>query len=190
MTVRKPTSPPILSCPALSCRHHSGSQATSRLDRAQSGCSGAAGSCSTAAAPAGQASGTDEEDCPICTREQQQLKDALVSSKLDAITLEYNYLLTTQLDSQRQYFEGMLAQQDNRHQQQLAAAKAAAEQQAAAREAAAAAAKENEKKRQQLERKLVRVARPCSTCCCYCKCSADASSMTNCTHWYSHGYLL
>lgn len=140
----------------LLCRHHRGSHASSRLDRTQSGCSGAASSYSTgSAAPAGQASSTEEEDCPICTREQQQLKDALVTSKLDAITLEYNYLLATQLDSQRQYFESMLAQQEARHQQQVAAAKAAAEQEAAAREAAAAAAKDNEKKRQQLERKLV-----------------------------------
>lgn len=89
-------------------------------------------------------------------REHQQLKDALVTSKLDAITLEYNYLLTTQLDSQRLYFEGLLAQQEARYQQQVAAAKAAAEQEAAAHEAVAASAREVEKKRQQLERKLVR----------------------------------
>lgn len=79
----------------------------------------------------------------------------MVTSKLDAITLEYNYLLTTQLDSQRQYFESMLAQQEAKHQQQVAAAKAAAEQEAAAREAAAAATKEKERKHQQLQRKLV-----------------------------------
>eukprot|EP00878_Enallax_costatus_P011007 GHUV01011496.1.p1 GENE.GHUV01011496.1~~GHUV01011496.1.p1 ORF type:complete len:327 (+),score=137.85 GHUV01011496.1:94-1074(+) len=135
-------------------RHHRSNRAASRVDRTNSGSSGAAGSCSTAAAPAGDRSSAEDEECPICTREQQQLKDALVISKLDAITLEYNYLLTTQLDSQRQYFESLLAQQEVKHQQQVAAAKAAAEQEAAARQAAAAATKENERKRQQLERKL------------------------------------
>ena len=33
---------------------------------------------------------------------------ALSASKLDAVTLEYNQLLTQQLDSQRRYFEGLL----------------------------------------------------------------------------------
>jgi BRCA1-associated protein len=85
------------------------------------------------------------------------MKEVLVTSKLDAITLEYNHLLTTQLDSQRQYFESRLAQQDARQQQQLAAAAAAAEQAASASRDTAAAAKDSEKKRQQLERKVVRV---------------------------------
>ena len=93
--------------------------------------------------------------CPVCANEQ--MKEVLVTSKLDAITLEYNHLLTTQLDSQRQYFESRLAQQDARQQQQLAAAAAAAEQAASASRDTAAAAKDSEKKRQQLERKVVRV---------------------------------
>jgi hypothetical protein len=79
----------------------------------------------------------------------------LVSSKLEAISLEYNHLLATQLDSQRQYFEGLLAQQDAKQQAAVAAAKAAAEQAQAASQAAAGSAKESERKRQQLERKLV-----------------------------------
>ena len=37
------------------------------------------------------------------------LEEAIVSSKLDAIHTEYNQLLTSQLDSQRRYFEGLLA---------------------------------------------------------------------------------
>ena len=32
-----------------------------------------------------------------------------MSSKLDAIHTEYNALLTSQLDSQRRYFEGLMA---------------------------------------------------------------------------------
>jgi BRCA1-associated protein len=37
-----------------------------------------------------------------------QLEDALVASKLDAIASEYDVLLTSQLESQRKYFEGLL----------------------------------------------------------------------------------
>jgi BRCA1-associated protein len=33
----------------------------------------------------------------------------MMSSKLDAVALEYNQLLTSQLESQRQYFEGLIA---------------------------------------------------------------------------------
>ncbi|GMH32890.1 hypothetical protein BSKO_00724 [Bryopsis sp. KO-2023] len=36
--------------------------------------------------------------------------EAIVTSKLDAIAFEYNHLLTAQLESQRQYFEGLLCQ--------------------------------------------------------------------------------
>jgi hypothetical protein len=83
------------------------------------------------------------------------MKEALVSSKLEAISLEYNHLLATQLDSQRQYFEALLAQQDAKQQAAVAAAKAAAESAQAASQSAAGSAKESERKRQQLERKLV-----------------------------------
>lgn len=117
---------------------------------------------SSAPAPGACSSGTDADleactapDCPVCADENKQMKEALVSSKLEAISLEYNHLLATQLDSQRQYFEGLLAQQDAKQQAAVAAAKAAAEQAAAASLSAAGAAKESERKRQQLERKLV-----------------------------------
>ena len=33
----------------------------------------------------------------------------MLTSKLDAVALEYNQLLTSQLESQRQYFEGLIA---------------------------------------------------------------------------------
>ena len=33
----------------------------------------------------------------------------MLSSKLDAVAMEYNQLLTSQLESQRQYFEGLIA---------------------------------------------------------------------------------
>jgi BRCA1-associated protein len=84
------------------------------------------------------------------------MKEAMVTSKLEVITLEYNHLLASQLDSQRQYFEGLLAQHDAKQQGALAAARAAAEAAQASSAAAAASAKESERKRQQLERKLVR----------------------------------
>jgi hypothetical protein len=83
------------------------------------------------------------------------MKEVMVSSKLDAITLEYNYLLTTQLDSQRQYFEGLMAQQEAKQRQALAAAQVKADAEGAQRAAAQAAAKEAERRRQQMERKLV-----------------------------------
>lgn len=35
----------------------------------------------------------------------QDMKEAMLASKLDLIATEYNHLLSTQLDSQRQYFE-------------------------------------------------------------------------------------
>jgi hypothetical protein len=37
------------------------------------------------------------------------MEEAMLSSKLDAVALEYNQLLTSQLESQRQYFEGLIA---------------------------------------------------------------------------------
>ncbi|KAK9813824.1 hypothetical protein WJX73_000232 [Symbiochloris irregularis] len=48
--------------------------------------------------------------------------DAGLSSKLDAITVEYNHLLVSQLDSQRGYFEGLLHKQAAAHEAELAAA--------------------------------------------------------------------
>lgn len=127
---------------------------TDPLSRSRSGPSAAAaGACS---------SGSDANlgvctvpDCPVCADENKQMKQALVSSKLEAISLEYNHLLATQLDSQRQYFEALLTQQDAKQQAAVAAAKAAAEQAQAASESAAGSAKESERKRQQLEHKLV-----------------------------------
>ena len=40
------------------------------------------------------------------------LQEALFASKVDAFTQEYNHLLVSQLDSQRQYFEGLLRSRD------------------------------------------------------------------------------
>jgi hypothetical protein len=37
------------------------------------------------------------------------MEEAMLSSKLDAVAMEYNQLLTSQLESQRQYFEGLIA---------------------------------------------------------------------------------
>uniref|UniRef100_A0A383VK63 BRCA1-associated protein n=1 Tax=Tetradesmus obliquus TaxID=3088 RepID=A0A383VK63_TETOB len=132
---------------------HRHSSAARALDRAGSGCSGAAAG-SGSGGGAEQGSGCGSSSCPVCVDEQAQMKEALVSSKLDAITLEYNYLLTTQLDSQRQYFEGLLSQQEAAARQQLASVQQKAEAEAAQRAAALATAKEAERRRQQMERKL------------------------------------
>jgi BRCA1-associated protein len=58
-----------------------------------------------------------------------ELEEALVSSKLDAIHAEYSQLLTSQLDSQRRYFEGLVAVAAAEKEGALSAA-AAAERQA------------------------------------------------------------
>lgn len=70
-------------------------------------------------------------------------------------TAEYNHLLSSQLDSQRQYFEGLLAAQAEEAEERLAAAGSSSAVEAAAREASQAAARDVEKKRQALEKKLV-----------------------------------
>ena len=66
-----------------------------------------------------------DEDYPL----DPGLEEALVSSKLDAIHTEYDALLTNQLDSQRRYFEGLLAAATAEKEGALSA-KAAAERQA------------------------------------------------------------
>ncbi|WIA10155.1 hypothetical protein OEZ85_010359 [Tetradesmus obliquus] len=132
---------------------HRNSSAARALDRAGSGCSGAAAG-SGSGGGAEQGGGCGSSSCPVCVDEQAQMKEALVSSKLDAITLEYNYLLTTQLDSQRQYFEGLLSQQEAAARQQLASVQQKAEAEAAQRAAALATSKEAERRRQQMKRKL------------------------------------
>ena len=40
------------------------------------------------------------------------MQEALFASKVDAFAQEYNHLLVSQLDSQRQYFEGLLRSRD------------------------------------------------------------------------------
>lgn len=47
-----------------------------------------------------------------------------LSTKLDAITIEYNHLLVSQLDSQRAYFEGLLSKQAAAHESAIAEAQA------------------------------------------------------------------
>ena len=44
---------------------------------------------------------------------------ATYASKMDAVTLEYTHLLTSQLESQRHYFEGLREQDAASHQQAL-----------------------------------------------------------------------
>ena len=59
------------------------------------------------------------------------LEEALVSSKLDAIHSEYNQLLTSQLDSQRRYFERLMAAAEAEREGAATAAAAAKERAAA-----------------------------------------------------------
>ena len=84
-----------------------------------------------------------------------QFKDAILASKLDAISWEYNHLLTSQLDSQRQYFEAKLVEAEAAAERRAAAAAAEAAKAAEGEKAAAAEAREADRRRQQLEKKLV-----------------------------------
>ncbi len=48
--------------------------------------------------------------CKHAMHASLHVQEALLASKLDAIAAEYNHLLASQLDSQRLYFEGLVAQ--------------------------------------------------------------------------------
>jgi BRCA1-associated protein len=70
---------------------------------------------------------------------------------------EYNHLLVTQLESQRQYYEGLMVRQAAEAEAEVEATSSAAAEAAASAAAARAAAAEAERRRQQAESKLVRV---------------------------------
>ena len=69
---------------------------------------------------------------------------------------EYNHLLATQLDSQRQYFESLIEASEAAANQRVLEAEAAASSLRQAADAAMAQAKEADRKRQGTEKKLVR----------------------------------
>ncbi|KAL3677529.1 hypothetical protein R1sor_027477 [Riccia sorocarpa] len=56
------------------------------------------------------------EDCSSCGAYSRsaEIEEALYDSKLEAIATEYDHLLTTQLESQRQYYEGLLEEAESR----------------------------------------------------------------------------
>ncbi|GAB4818298.1 hypothetical protein N2152v2_005344 [Parachlorella kessleri] len=86
--------------------------------------------------------------------EDPEYDEALMLSKLDALATEYNHLLVTQLESQRQFFEGQLVKQ---RQELDAEAGVLSKRMSQAEEAVAvarAAAEENERRRRQAESKL------------------------------------
>ena len=68
---------------------------------------------------------------------------------------EYNHLLATQLDSQRQYFESLLQTAEASASQRVSEAEAAASSSKQVAEDAVAQFKEADRKRQATERKLV-----------------------------------
>lgn len=76
-------------------------------------------------------------------------------SKLDAMATEYNHLLVTQLESQRQYFEGLLVRQRAEAEAEAEAASSVAAAAAVDTAAARAAAAESERRRRQADSKLV-----------------------------------
>ncbi|KAI8465209.1 MAG: brca1-associated protein [Monoraphidium minutum] len=138
--------------PAPACGHHHTRGRPGA--RAPPGAGGSGGGGGYGAAPCGSGGGGGGGDgCEVCEHEQD-LKDAMVSSKLDAISFEYNHLLTSQLDSQRQYFESQLERQRAELEGRAAAAAAGAERAGADAAAAGGAAREAERRRAALERKL------------------------------------
>ena len=83
------------------------------------------------------------------------MQDALFASKVDAFAAEYNHLLVSQLDSQRQYYEGLLRKQDLDAQRALAEAQSAAEARTQEAQAAVAGAKAAVHAQKNAEHKLV-----------------------------------
>ena len=69
---------------------------------------------------------------------------------------EYNHLLASQLDSQRQYFETLLSAAERRAEQRVSEAEAIASCSEQATLEAKAQAKDSDRKRQGAEKKLVR----------------------------------
>ncbi|KAL6744909.1 hypothetical protein V8C86DRAFT_2997917, partial [Haematococcus lacustris] len=112
------------------------------------GCEGSEGGCD------GWGGGSAESESGSEGELDDDMKEALMASKLDHIAAEYNHLLALQLDSQRAYYEGLLAQQARASEQKLQATADAAAAARAEAAAATAAAQEAERRRQQLEKKL------------------------------------
>lgn len=62
-------------------------------------------------------------DCGTCGHgEDSEMTGALYSSKVEAITDEYNHLLATQLENQRQYYESLLAEAKSKKENSIAEA--------------------------------------------------------------------
>ncbi|GAX80832.1 hypothetical protein CEUSTIGMA_g8267.t1 [Chlamydomonas eustigma] len=85
----------------------------------------------------------------------EELKEAMMTSKLDYISQEYNYLLTSQLDSQRAYYEGLLHAAECNAEQRVKEAKEEASQLEATAARALELAKEADRKKQSVDKKLV-----------------------------------
>jgi BRCA1-associated protein len=52
------------------------------------------------------------DDCCNCGSDDQGMESALYNSKVDAVAAEYDLILTIQLDSQRQYYEGKIVEME------------------------------------------------------------------------------
>jgi len=91
--------------------------------------------------------------CPEC-RADEHVKEALVASKLDALSLEYTHLLTTQLESQRLFFESRLAAAEADAARAIAAAGEEADASRRRAESSDAAHREADRRRAAAERRL------------------------------------
>lgn len=102
---------------------------------------------------------TASDECGAdCSGLEPEMEEALVLSKLDALATEYNHLLVMQLESQRQYFEGLLVRQ---RQEMDALSEATSVQMAelkASVDTALANTAEAERRRHQLESKVTDLA--------------------------------
>jgi len=112
---------------------------------------------------ASPAPGVGAYEFSACCHEEDpyrsDLEEAQIASKLDAIAQEYNHLLSSQLESQRKYFEGMLASSSRETEEKAAAAEARAADMEAKAMAAATEAKEAAGRARTLQRKLEEASR-------------------------------
>jgi len=101
--------------------------------------------------------GAHADECGGCAHGDDycgDMEEAQLASKLDAIAQEYNHLLASQLDSQRKYFEGLMATATREAEDKAAACAADAAGAAASAMAATTDAKQAMNRARDLKKKL------------------------------------
>jgi BRCA1-associated protein len=91
------------------------------------------------------------------------MEEAMVLSKLDVLAQEYNHLLVSQLESQRNHYEGLLEKQQREFEVGIEEEKKNAGVAKVAEEKAEGVAVEAERRKQQLESKLAELSSQLAT---------------------------